>query len=168
MQHVKRWMLTAGRMFSRLEDSLLVVVLGVMIFLAVMQIVQRNILGNGFVWTDELLRILVLWLTMLGSIIASRSNNHIKMDLLLKLLSVVWQQRVQRVVHLCTAIACGVLAWVSAQFVLMEYQFGSLLLGDYPSWWFQLILPVGFFLIAWRYLLLMLWPRNAEDQVPCC
>jgi len=161
-----RWLIiTLGRWFSRAEDFLLALVLGVMVVLAVTQIIQRNIWGSGFVWTDELLRILVLWLTMLGSMIASRVDNHIRMDLLLKLIPSPWQQRLRRMVHGFTSLACGLLAVISARFVAMEAEFGSLLLGDYPSWWFQIILPAGFFLISWRYMLLVFWPSPDDVDV---
>ncbi|MDY0190476.1 MAG: TRAP transporter small permease [Desulfuromonas sp.] len=159
---LQRLIITLGRWFSRTEDFLLALVLGVMVVLAAVQIVQRNVWGSSFIWTDELLRILVLWLTMLGSMIASRVDNHIRMDLLLKLLSPLWQQRLRRVVHGCTSVACAFLAVVSARFVSMEAEFGSVLLGNYPAWWLQIILPVGFFLISWRYMLLVLWPAPDE------
>ena len=161
---MKELLLSVGRIFSRLEDLLLATLLGAMIVLAVAQIVQRNLFDNGFVWTDELLRLLVLWLTMVGSIIASRNDHHIRMDLLINLLSPVWQIRLKRLVYLITAMACSGLAWASIRFVLMEAEFGSLLLGSYPAWWFQIILPIGFSLIAWRYLLLTLWPPEEDDS----
>lgn len=167
---MKHFLLTAGRVFSRCEDVLLALLLGVMIVLAGTQIVQRDIFSTGFVWSDELLRILVLWLTMLGSMIASRTDNHIRMDVALQLFSPLWKQRIRRVVHGLTTLACMVLAVVSYRFVLMEAEFDSLLLGNYPAWWFQVILPVGFFLIAWRYLLLTIWPQireNRKDSESC-
>ena len=168
---MKQFLLTMGRVFSRAEDLLLALLLGIMIVLAVGQIVQRNLFGSGFVWTDELLRILVLWLTMVGSIIASRTDHHIRMDLLLNFVAPLWQRRIKRTVHACTALACFTLSWAAARFVMMEAEFDSLLLGDYPAWWFQIVLPVGFALIAWRYMLLTLWPREAADSLgdePCC
>ncbi|MBW2186379.1 MAG: TRAP transporter small permease [Deltaproteobacteria bacterium] len=167
---MKPFILALGRFFSRVEDLILATLLGAMIVLAVWQIVQRNLFGNGFVWTDELLRLLVLWLTMVGSIIASRNDHHIRMDLLINLLSPLWQTRLKRVVYLITAVACGALSYASARFVLMEIEFDSLLLGSYPAWWFQIILPVGFALIAWRYLLLTVWPPKVNESVegsPC-
>lgn len=167
---MKPLLLALGRFFSRVEDLILAALLGVMIVLAVWQIVQRNLFGSGFVWTDELLRLLVLWLTMVGSIIASRNDRHIRMDLLINFLPALWKVRFRRVVHLITALACGMLSWASARFVLMEIEFGSLLLGSYPAWWFQIILPLGFALIAWRYLLLTLWPSEVNETVegsPC-
>lgn len=161
---MKVLLLAIGRLFSRVEDLLLATLLGAMILLAVGQIVQRNLFDNGFVWTDELLRLLVLWLTMVGSIIASRNDHHIRMDLLINLLSPVWQSYLKRVVFLITTAACSGLSWASLRFVLMEAEFGSLLLGSYPAWWFQSVLPVGFFLIAWRYLLLTIWlPEPCDD-----
>lgn len=167
---MKPFILALGRFFSRVEDLILATLLGTMIVLAVWQIVQRNVFGNGFVWTDELLRLLVLWLTMVGSIIASRNDHHIRMDLLINLLSPRWQTRLKRVVYLITAVACGALSWASMRFVLMEIEFESLLLGSCPAWWFQIVLPVGFFLIAWRYLLLSVWPPKELDSTegsPC-
>ena len=59
-------------------------------------------------------------------------------------------------VDLFTAIVTGILAWYSAQFVLDSYEFGDRLLGTWPAWAFQLILPIGFALIAYRYTLRML------------
>lgn len=167
---MKAFLLALGRFFSRVEDLLLATLLGAMIILAVGQIVQRNLFDNGFVWTDELLRVLVLWLTMVGSIIASRSDHHIRMDLLINLLSPVWQLRLKRLTYLITVLVCSGLAWASLRFVLMEIEFGSLLLGSYPAWWFQIILPIGFSLIAWRYLLLTFWPpevSEATQEVTC-
>ncbi len=52
---------------NRFEDSLLVVILSSMIVLAVYQIIARNLLGEGIVWIDPLLRTLVLWVGLSGS-----------------------------------------------------------------------------------------------------
>src|SRR5690606_12731212 len=49
-----------------LEDALLIVAFGSLVVLAGLQIVMRNIFESGFVWIDPLLRILVLWVGMLG------------------------------------------------------------------------------------------------------
>jgi TRAP-type C4-dicarboxylate transport system permease small subunit len=128
---MKPFILALGRFFSRVEDLILATLLGAMIVLAVWQIVQRNLFGNGFVWTDELLRLLVLWLTMVGSIIASRNDHHIRMDLLINLLSPLWQTRFKRVVYLITAVVCGALSYASTRFVLMEIEFAPIRRGGF-------------------------------------
>jgi TRAP-type C4-dicarboxylate transport system permease small subunit len=50
-----------------------------------------------------------------------------------------------------TTLICGFLAWQSWRFVLDSRAFGDQLLGGWPAWIFQIILPVGFALIAYRY-----------------
>ena len=51
-----------------LEDALLVLILTGMILLAAAQIVLRNFFDVGFIWGDELLRMLVLWLAVAGAV----------------------------------------------------------------------------------------------------
>ena len=161
---MKSIVLTMATWVRRLEDALLATLLGVMVILAVGQIIQRNLLGSGFVWTDEFLRILVLWLTIFGAIVASRADHHIRMDVFLRLLPERWQYRLRRLIYALTAVVCFVLAWHAMKFVLIEVEFGSVLLGDYPSWWFQCVMPIGFALIGWRYLLLLIYPHRADKQ----
>jgi len=40
---------------------------------------------------------------------------------------------------------------VSTQFVSTSYEYGDVLLGQAPAWALQLVLPLGFGLITWRY-----------------
>ncbi len=51
------------------EDALLVLILTAMIFLATIQIFLRNFLDMGFIWGDEMLRMLVLWLAVAGALV---------------------------------------------------------------------------------------------------
>ncbi len=138
----------AGR---RLEDALLVLLLSALIVLAALQIVQRNLLSEGFVWSDELLRILVLWLALIGAVAASRDDNHINIDILSRWLPARPRLGARVIVDLFTAGLCGLLAWHGGRFVAGEREFASTVLGGLPAWPFQAVIPVGFGLIAWRY-----------------
>ena len=64
------------------EDAILVLILTAMIFLASAQIFLRNFLDMGFIWGDEMLRMLVLWLAVAGAVSASRTDKHISIDVL--------------------------------------------------------------------------------------
>ena len=64
------------------EDALLVLILSSMILLAAGQIVLRNVLDIGFIWGDEALRLMVLWLAVAGAVAASRTDKHINIDVL--------------------------------------------------------------------------------------
>jgi TRAP-type C4-dicarboxylate transport system permease small subunit len=124
-----------------------------MILLAAAQIVMRNFFSFGFIWTDEMLRMLVLWIAVAGAVAASRNDKHINIAILDRFLPDRIKLAVKIAVHLFTAAVCGVVAWHSLQFVLTSREFGDVLMGSIPAWLPQLILPIGFGLICYRYAL---------------
>jgi TRAP-type C4-dicarboxylate transport system permease small subunit len=139
----------AGKAF---ENALLVIILGSMILLAATQIILRNFFDFGFIWSDELLRMLVLWLAVAGAVAASRKDRHISIALLDRFLPPPMLRLSNIILDLFTASVCGLIAWHGAAFVRDGYAYGDTLLGNVPAWIPQLILPVGFALISWRYL----------------
>lgn len=134
-----------------LEDALLVLILSGMILLAAAQIVLRNFFDVGFIWGDELLRMLVLWLAVAGAVAASRSDKHIAIELLNRYLPERGALAAKVVVYLFTAVVCGFVAWHALAFVRTSHEFGDLLLGNVPAWILQSVLPIGFGLVSWRY-----------------
>ena len=135
------------------EDAVLVIILSGMILLAAGQIVLRNFLNVGFIWGDELLRMLVLWIAVAGAVAASRSDKHINIAILDRFLPPAALRWVEVVVDGFTAAVCGAVCWFSVQFVRTSHEFGDVLLGGVPAWILQLVLPVGFGLISYRYTL---------------
>jgi len=134
-----------------IENATLVAVLTAMILLAAAQIVLRNFFDSGFSWADEALRLMVLWVAMLGAVAASRENRHIAIDVLSRVLPPGPKAWATIVVHVFTSAVAFVIAWYSWEFVAESREYQDLLLDDLPAWWFQAILPVGFLLIGYRY-----------------
>ncbi len=87
MSRVKRVLGALEKAGMAAEDAVLVLILTGMIVLAAGQIVLRNAFNIGFIWTDELLRLLVLWLAVAGSVAASRMDKHISIAVLDRFLS---------------------------------------------------------------------------------
>lgn len=141
------------RLGKALEDAVLVILLAGMIGLAAGQIVLRNVFDIGFFWTDELLRLLVLWLAVAGAVAASRQDRHISIAVLDRLLPPRAQAAAKALVHAFTAGVCGLIAWHSLAFVRTSHEFGDTLLGSVPAWLPQAVLPLGFALICWRFAL---------------
>jgi TRAP-type C4-dicarboxylate transport system permease small subunit len=56
-------------------------------------------------------------------------------------------------IHGFTAAICGFVCWHSYLFVRTSHEFGDLLLDAVPAWLLQVVLPVGFGLICYRYAL---------------
>ena len=135
------------------ENAVLVFILSSMILLAAGQIVARNVFGFGFIWSDELLRMLVLWIAVAGAVAASRADKHINIAILDRFLPQKLNSAVKVIIDLFTAGICAVVAWYSVSFVLLSYEYGDVLLGDVPAWILQSVLPLGFGLMSWRYIL---------------
>jgi len=135
-----------------IENSLLVLLLTGMILLATLQIVLRNGWSTGLSWADPSLRVAVLWITLLGAMAATRDNNHIKIDLLSHFLPKQFNPYVRLTTDLFSAFICGLLAWHGGRFVYFEWQDGNILFASVPAWACELIIPLGFGVMALRFL----------------
>jgi len=142
------------RVLSLAEDAVLVALLASMILVAAAQILLRNFFDLGLAWGDQALRVMVLWLGLVGAIAASRDNKHISIEVLSPFMSQRAKVVSQRIVALFTVLVCAVIAFYAGRFVYLDYRMGTMAFGDLPAWISELILPVGFSLIALRYLCL--------------
>ena len=140
----------------RLEDILLVLLLSSMIFLASTQIILRNLFDFGLVWADPLLRIMVLWLGMIGATVASRDNRHIHIDLVSHFFSKTSYLLIQTFVGQFTSWVCLLVAWNGAYWVRLDFIDGITGLLDIPAWMLEIIIPITFTLIGIRYFLFSL------------
>jgi len=108
----------AQMVLHRVEDTILVGLLLTMIGMAVTQIFLRNLFEAGIVWSDVLVRILVLWVGLVGAMVASRQGNHITIDILDRYLPAHAKKVADFVVELFTALICTVVAitaWCSCR-----------------------------------------------------
>ena len=152
------------RFFLRFEESLLVIILLCAIIFAVAQILLRNFLHSGIPWGDSLVRILVLWLGLIGAMIASRNHRHIKIDILSRHLNPANQIHLRRFTDIITSTVCFIVAWYALTFVRIEFQDGMIAFGNVPVWITQAIIPYAFFTMAIRYLLSALIPHNTPSD----
>jgi TRAP-type C4-dicarboxylate transport system permease small subunit len=152
------------RFFLRFEESLLVIILLCTIVFAVAQILLRNFLHAGIPWGDSLVRILVLWLGLIGAMIASRNHRHIKIDILSRHLNPVNQIRLRRFTDVITSTVCFIVAWYAFTFVVIEYQDGMTAFENVPVWVTEIIIPYAFFTMAIRYLLSALLPHSVQSD----
>jgi len=140
----------------RFEDFLLVVLLSSMILLASTQILLRNLFEFGLVWADPLLRIMVLWLGMIGATVASRDNRHIHIDLISHFFSKTAYLLVQTFVGQFTSWVCLLVAWNGAHWVRLDFVDGLTGILGIPAWALEIIIPITFALIGIRYFLFSL------------
>ena len=135
------------------ENGALVILLGALMLLAVGQIVMRIFFSFGFIWADELVKLLVLWIALVASIAASRSNRHLRIDVLSHFVAEKYARIPRVVVDAFAAFMCGVLAWQSWRYVQLTIEFEDTVLIDLPAWIAYGLLPLSFGLMCYRFIL---------------
>jgi TRAP-type C4-dicarboxylate transport system permease small subunit len=146
-------MKTLLRLVHGLENILLYLLVLLLVGLSVYQIVLRNAFDSGLYWADPLLRVCVLWLAMIGAMLASREREHIKIDVLSHYLrgrALAWSGAVTA---LFSAFVCFVAAYYGFLFVADEREYGGMAFASVPAWVCEAIIPVGLGVIGLRFLL---------------
>jgi TRAP-type C4-dicarboxylate transport system permease small subunit len=158
------WWVRAESVGRALETTLIVLLLGGLVMFASAQIILRNVFSIGLTWSDGLVRLVVLWLALLGALAASREGRHITMGAVTRWLP----QRLQRLAgvgaDLFAAAFCAVLARYAFGFVADSREFGDTLLNGVPAWWLQAPMPIVFALIAWQFFVRA--ARRALHRLP--
>lgn len=139
-----------SRLFSRIEDAVAACALAVMTVIPLLEIVLRRTAGIGIPGAGPIVQHLVLWVGFLGAAIAAREG---------KLLSLAtgslvpqgWPRRVTGIIAAAIGSAVAVILMHAAvEFVESERGTGSSFGAGIPTWVAELVLPVGFGLIALR------------------
>lgn len=136
----------------RLEEGLMALMLSIMILLATGQILLRNVFDTGLFWADPTLRLMVLWLALLGAMAATHDDRHIRIDLFSRFLNARGKQIIQSINDLFSAAVCAVISWHAGRLVHFEWQDGTQLFGSLPAWLGEIIIPIGFGIMALRFL----------------
>jgi len=140
-----------GGILAAIEDSILVFLLATMVVFAGTQILLRNLWDTSIGWGDPLLRVTVMWIALLGAMAATRDDNHITIDLVSRLVKGRAAALTRIITGLVSSLVCTVLAWHGMRFVLFEREAQAIAFAFVPAWVCQLIIPVGFGIMALRF-----------------
>jgi TRAP-type C4-dicarboxylate transport system permease small subunit len=163
------------RGLARWERRAVVLFLSAMVFLTLAQVLLRalaahaglawaNALLARIAWIDPLARVLMLWLTFLGASLITRKNRHIRIDLASAVLPQGWLPLRESVLAFAAALICCIMGAASFFMVRMEWRFGGTLFLGVPTWTVQVIIPLGFLLLAFRFLLIALEPSGPGPE----
>ena len=140
------------------ESALLILLFCAALGTAAFQVIARNVADTGLAGGEAFVRVLVLWITMIGALVASRNDSHIRIDVVTRMVGVRGRSVLRRVAAWFTAVVALVLAWYAAQFVRVEYEDGNVAFWAVPVWVCELVMPFGFALMGVRYLLRAMKP----------
>jgi len=138
---------------GRMEKSLMVIFLGLMIVAAFAQIALRNFVGVGLPWSESLVRYLVLWVGFIGASLAAREGRHITIEVIKLRPSAGGRRYLAAVSQLCAVVVCALMTWAAVKFVSDDAEIGTRTFLDLPTWVLETIIPATFAIMSLRFLL---------------
>ena len=152
------------KIIARVENWLVIASLSLMVLLTFMHILLRSVYTHAHIqwanavlgqvdWTEPFVRLLVLWVTFLGASLLTRDEKHIKIDLMSSLLPQGLQPFRGIVLSGGCILISTLMLKASIDYLKTEIAFGGAMFLGIPTWIGQLILPVGFSMILFRFIL---------------
>jgi len=134
------------------ENLLIALALAALVVLPLIQIAGRKLFHGGLSGGAALQQHLVLIIGLLGGMFAARDRRLLSLSTLTNFLSGRWQKCARA---FSSAFAAGItvfLCLAAVQLVQSEHEGGKILAYGIPMWTIQLIMPLGFGVIALRLL----------------
>jgi TRAP-type C4-dicarboxylate transport system permease small subunit len=161
---VSRWE-RVDEIADRIEGRLLVFLLTMMIGIAFLQVLLRNLFSTGLPWGDPLVRNLVLWTGFIGAALATREGKHINIDLLSRWVPAAGKKWLTRTTNGISALVCGFLTYGTFKFIRNEALSGDMTFLGIPIWVPELILPVSLTLMTLRFILRCFLPFSSKGEL---
>jgi len=121
--------------------------------LPILEIVLRKTVSRGISNEQSLVQHLALVAGMVGAAIAARDGRLLSLGSVELLIKVSWRPVTRFVARVVAGMMSALLCYASVQFVLTERASSAVLAYGIRTWVVELILPIGFALIAWRIIL---------------
>lgn len=150
------------------EGYLATALLLIYAFLLSINVLRRMIYGNEFLWTQDIIIGMFIWMSWLATAYAIRTRDHLRFTMVTKRMSnrqryvVSW---VEWILWICVA---GVIVWYSQGFLEPYLRSGATVTSTpVPEWLLRIAIPVGFGLMLVRVLQMMVIMtrkyRNGEE-----
>ncbi len=144
--------LQIDKWLEKFSGWLLVALLGTMIVMAFAQVVLRNFFDSSIEWGDIFLRHLVLWVGYFGAVIATGEGRHLRIEFVSRLVP----EKIRKIFFIITSMfaasICYLLMQASISFVQLEIESQAVLILDLPSWYFIVIIPIGYAMVSFRFI----------------
>jgi len=153
---------------TRLLEILLVASLGTMAVLVFGNVVLRYVFDSGLAVSEELARLLFVWVVFLGAILASREHAHLGLDTVVRRLPVFWKKVFIVVTGVMMLGCCALFVWGGWQQTLINAENTYPVLGISYAWLHAAAVAFGFGMavsIVYNIVDALARPHEAEDLV---
>ena len=141
----------------RWDDSVVLVLFWVLAGVVFLQFFTRYVLNDSVAWTEEIARILLIGVTFIGSVMATRKQSHIAVEFIYRWVPRTGRRIAQAAIDVTTTAFFAVLALLSAQIAGRTQQ--MMVSVDVPKSTIYWIVAAAFFFMTlysawntWRHL----------------
>jgi TRAP-type C4-dicarboxylate transport system permease small subunit len=142
------------RILHRIEEMILIGLFISMLGIAVLQIFLRQFFSSGITWGDPLVRMLVLWICLVGAMMTTRHDKQISIDILTRYMPEWARNFIGGGVRIFTAGVCAIMAWQSVKLIVLDFGYQTKAFNGVPAWVCESVIPFGFAAIAVRSIIL--------------
>lgn len=136
----------------RIENGIVALALAAMVLLPIAEIALRALFRVGIPGVQALTQHLVLAVGLLGPALAARDGRLLTISTLQMFMTGTARIAAHVFSNGVAAVVTAFLCVAAVQFVQSERGAGGDLIPGLPSWWVELLLPIGFALILMRLL----------------
>ncbi|MEJ2051775.1 MAG: TRAP transporter large permease subunit, partial [Calditrichota bacterium] len=140
---------------EKMEGGFSYLILILLALLPLTEIIVRNLFNSSLPGTVLVVQHLTLWIGMAGAALAARYDRLLSFTLGMQFLSE--EAKITRVARFLAAVVGAAvslgLAKASMGLVISEWQYPTYIMSGVPTWSAEIILPIGFTLIAIRLFL---------------
>ena len=94
------------RLLDKVLRGLVTSCMALMVVVVTWQVVSRYAMGDPSPWTEEVARMLLIWVGLLGGVYAYREKAHLGLDLLYQKVGSIGKRRLE----IITDVSCGLFA----------------------------------------------------------
>ncbi|MCF7741507.1 MAG: TRAP transporter small permease [Candidatus Marinimicrobia bacterium] len=143
--------------------ALAIILMSSIVLFTFAQVILRNFFTIHLTELENIVRSEVLWIAFIGAVLTSLRGRHISIDILPRYLKGKARKVLLIVLDISAMIICFILAWYSIKFIQLEISLGTTIGMNIPAWIPELILPIGFFLLAISFPLKLVKPPEEEQ-----
>jgi len=144
---------------NRYSECALLVIGLAMIIIIIVQVFCRYILNHSLFWSEELARMLLVWMTFLGASVAYHRTIHPGINFLYRRLSPRFKQYANRITHLFSFIFFSIMVWHGCQFAYFVRLQTTPALA-LPKWIIYSIIPISGMILALHAAASFIGDRN--------
>lgn len=144
------------RLIDRIESFAMAFFMSAALIVGVSQVVGRYAFNVGFVWSEQAFVKLTIWATLIGASRAVRDGLHVRVDLVLDMLSPP-ARRATELLNIAINLAfCGVVLWAAVAYLDFLLLVGTVNVDSgVPEWVAFLVTPLFLALMIVRYVALV-------------